>query len=125
MTNSKSQTISGFVTGDLRFEIPPYQRNYAWERTHVADLWDDLIEAIEMDRDHYIGTFLLMETQIAGEDVLQLIDGQQRLTTLVILLFEVQRQLDQYGDATTARKIRGEYIARYGTQKLTLAGEAL
>jgi hypothetical protein len=123
MASSDSQTFSGFVTGDKRFEIPPYQRNYSWEKQQVEDLWSDLIEALEMDRDHYIGTFLLMEDEREGETVLQVIDGQQRITTLVILLFELQEQLHDSEAQTTARKIRGEYVARYGTQKLTLAGD--
>lgn len=123
MASSDSQTFSGFVTGDKRFEIPPYQRNYSWGKEQVNDLWSDLIEAVEMDRDHYIGTFLLMEDEREDETVLQVIDGQQRLTTLIILLFELQERLDDCGAQTTARMIRGEYVARYGTQKLTLAGD--
>lgn len=123
MASSDSQIFSGFVTGDKRFEIPPYQRNYSWEEEQVDDLWSDLIEAVEMDRDHYIGTFLLMEDQREEETVLQVIDGQQRITTLTILLFELQERLDECGAGTTARMIRGEYVARYGTQKLTLAGD--
>lgn len=123
MASSDSQTFSGFITGDKQFEIPPYQRNYSWEREQVDDLWSDLIEAVEMDRDHYIGTFLLMEEERDDGTVLQVIDGQQRITTLTILLFELQERLDALGRETMARKIRGDYVARYGTQKLTLAGD--
>lgn len=123
MASSDSQTFSGFVTGDRRFEIPPYQRNYSWERDQVEDLWTDLIEAVEMDRDHYIGTFLLMADERDEETVLQIIDGQQRITTLTILLFELQERLDEVGEEVLARRVRGDYVARYGTQKLTLAGD--
>jgi len=63
MASSDSETFSGFVTGDKQFQVPLYQRNYSWEEEHVEDLWDDLVEAVEMDRDHYIGTFLLMESE--------------------------------------------------------------
>lgn len=123
MASSDSQTFSGFVTGDKQFQVPLYQRNYSWEEEHVEDLWDDLVEAVEMDRDHYIGTFLLMENGDEQGTTHSIIDGQQRLTTLMILLFELQERLDELGKETVARKIRGEYIARYGTQKLTLAGD--
>lgn len=123
MANTDSETFSGFVTGDKRFEVPPYQRNYSWETEHVDDLWSDLVEAVEMDRDHYIGTFLLMDSEKEGNVVHHIIDGQQRLTTLTILLFEIQERLDEAGEEQLARKIRGEYIARYGEQKLTLAGD--
>lgn len=123
MARSDSQTFSGFVTGDKSFKVPVYQRNYSWEEEHVDDLWDDLVEAVEMDREHYIGTFLLMEEETGKGKVHSVIDGQQRLTTLTILLFELQERLDELGEEKTARKIRGEYIARYGDQKLTLAGD--
>ena len=123
MASSDSQTFSGFVTGDKQFQVPRYQRNYSWEKEHVDDLWEDLVEAVEMDRDHYIGTFLLMEEEADEGIIHNIIDGQQRLTTLTILLFELQERLDELGIETDARKIRGEYIARYGTQKLTLAGD--
>lgn len=123
MASSDSQTFSGFVTGDKQFEVPLYQRNYSWEKEHVEDLWSDLVEAVELDRDHYIGTFLLMESDGEEGSARKVIDGQQRLTTLTILLFELQERLDDLGRDKVARKIRGEYIARYGTQKLTLAGD--
>lgn len=123
MASSDSQSFSGFVTGDKQFQVPRYQRNYSWEKEHVDDLWEDLVEAVEMDRDHYIGTFLLMEEETDEGVLHNIIDGQQRLTTLTILLFELQERLDDLGKETDARKIRGEYIARYGTQKLTLAGD--
>jgi len=123
MANSDSQTFSNFVTGDKQFEVPLYQRSYSWEKEHVEDLWDDLVEAVEMDRDHYIGTFLLMDANSTEGNAHKIIDGQQRLTTLTILLFELQERLDELGEETKARKIRGEYIARYGEQKLTLAGD--
>lgn len=123
MASSDSQTFSGLVTGDKQFKVPLYQRNYSWEEEHVEDLWSDLVEAVEMDRDHYIGTFLLMDSD-GGETVTHnIIDGQQRLTTLTILLFELQERLDELGENTVARKIRGEYLARYGSQKLTLGGD--
>ena len=122
MASSDSQTFSDFVTGDKQFEVPLYQRNYSWEKDHVEDLWDDLVEAVKMDRDHYIGTFPLMDGGGSDDSAHNIIDGQQRLTTLTILLFELQERLDDLGEETEARKIRGEYIARYGEQKLTLAG---
>ncbi|MDS0261494.1 DUF262 domain-containing HNH endonuclease family protein [Haloarcula sp. S1CR25-12] len=123
MASTDSEDFSGFVTGDKYFEVPPYQRNYSWEKEHVNDLWSDLVEAVEMDRDHYIGTFLLMDAEENEGASHKIIDGQQRLTTLTILLFEIQEVLDEYGEENTARQIRGDYIARFGEQKLTLAGD--
>lgn len=123
MPASNSASLSEFFTGDKYFEIPVYQRNYSWETEHVNDLWNDLVEAIEMDRDHYIGPFLLMTEENEEDPTRKIIDGQQRLTTLTILLFELQEALERHDKSDLARRIRGEYIAQYGKQKLTLGGE--
>lgn len=122
MPSSDKEDFSELVTGDKLFKIPQYQRNYSWETEQREDLWSDLIEAIEMDRDHYIGAFLLNNDEEDGQEVQKIIDGQQRMTTLIILLFELQRQFKKEGDETRARKITGEYIANYGDQKLELLG---
>ena len=44
---------------DRFFEIPRYQRGYAWEKQHIRDLFDDIKEAIESNSVHYIGTVVL------------------------------------------------------------------
>jgi uncharacterized protein with ParB-like and HNH nuclease domain len=90
-----------FFTGKY-FRIPNYQRDYAWDMSNVDDLLDDIIEAIETNTSHYIGTFILSKTQ--SPNIFNVVDGQQRLTTLVMLfnvaIREFGTQTDQiiYGD---------------------------
>lgn len=78
-----TRTIEHFFTGKS-LEIPPYQRDYAWTTTNVDDLFDDILEAMEMGGSHYLGTFILS----AGvtKESFKVVDGQQRLTTLTMLL---------------------------------------
>ena len=78
-----TKTIEQFFTGKS-LEIPPYQRAYAWKTDNVDDLFEDILEAMEMGGGHYLGTFILS----AGEtkDRFKVVDGQQRLTTLTMLL---------------------------------------
>ncbi len=70
-----------------RFRIPPYQRDYVWERTQLGDLLDDIFEAMdETARDaraHVIGN---ITTCKGSGGLLEVIDGQQRLTTLFLVL---------------------------------------
>lgn len=75
-------TLEVFFTGKF-FRIPTYQRDYAWDTGNVDDLLDDIIEAIETNTNHYIGTFILSET--SRPKVYNVVDGQQRLTTLIML----------------------------------------
>ena len=67
------------------FEIPIYQRNYAWEKEEITALIQDIYDSYLKDatRPYYIGTLVSYNK---GEDVYEIIDGQQRLTTIRILL---------------------------------------
>lgn len=84
------------------FRIPDYQRGYAWKREQLADFWDDLMN-LQEDRYHYTG--LLSLKPLSRKDVkswdgdewlldsgfkpYHVVDGQQRLTTFSILMFEL------------------------------------
>ena len=84
------------------FRIPDYQRGYAWLEPQLVDFWDDLIN-LQSGRYHYTGLLSLKnlkekETENWGEDrwifkkgfkPCHIVDGQQRLTTFVILLYEI------------------------------------
>ena len=78
-----TKTIEQFFTGKS-LEIPPYQRDYAWNTANVDDLFDDILEAMEMGGGHYLGTFILSAGN--AKDRFKVVDGQQRLTTLTMLL---------------------------------------
>lgn len=93
----KDLTAGEFVlrkifSSDYEFVIPDYQRPYAWEKEQALQLLDDLDGALERDTDepYFLGSIVLVNHGAgAPADV---IDGQQRLTTLVIL-FAVLRDL--------------------------------
>lgn len=78
-----TKTIEQFFSGK-NLEIPAYQRDYAWETPQVDDLFDDIIEAMEMGGSHYLGTFILSESGGGGR--YRVVDGQQRLTTITMLI---------------------------------------
>lgn len=66
------------------FEVPLYQRNYAWGKQEVGDFWNDLIDLINGNRDsHFFGQIVTFNNNKNKEEV---IDGQQRITTSSIFL---------------------------------------
>ncbi len=69
----------------VTYEIPIYQRNYAWEEEEIKVLVQDIYDACEKDSNkcYYIGTLVSYKE---GDNVYEVIDGQQRLTTIRILL---------------------------------------
>lgn len=79
------------INGTTQFVIPVFQRDYTWEaETHCAQLWRDVLRAARTsgDRGHFLGSIVYIATgdSLAGFTRWMLIDGQQRLTTLTLLL---------------------------------------
>ncbi|MDU9763775.1 DUF262 domain-containing protein [Helicobacter pylori] len=70
------------------FEIPSYQRGYAWQEEQLKDFWNDLEHVSKLgDKFHYMHSLTLRETENELESsVFEIIDGQQRLATSLILL---------------------------------------
>ncbi len=70
------------------FEIPSYQRGYAWQKRQLKDFWNDLEHVSKLgDKFHYMHSLTLRESENELEDsVFEVIDGQQRLATSLILL---------------------------------------
>lgn len=78
-------SISQIFNGERAiYEIPVYQRNYAWEKDEITTLVQDVYDAFQIEKETYfIGTLV---TYGKGEDVYEVIDGQQRLTTMNLIL---------------------------------------
>ena len=83
------------------FEIPEYQRGYRWEKEQVDELLDDLYKAFkEKDHKYYLQPIIVKGTNssINEQKTYKLIDGQQRLTTLYLLLRFMQKKYNFSGD---------------------------
>jgi len=103
-------TVTKLLEGRL-FRIPGYQRAYSWRSNQRNDLFSDIDEAHRSGRDHFMATVvgLSRETIAIGADefqVVELVDGQQRITTLVILLKAIEKTLD-VGNAAAAKAKAG------------------
>ena len=76
------------------YKIPRFQRPYSWDRENVEDFWNDAVVAD--DAGYFIGSFVVYKgTEAYGP--LYLVDGQQRFTTITILLAAVRDALDARG----------------------------
>ena len=78
-----------------RFVIPAYQRLYSWRERQCRELWLDLHRAARADATHFIGTLLYSheDPDADGRQRLAVIDGQQRLTTMTLLIEALRRHL--------------------------------
>lgn len=100
---------------DRIFEIPVYQRGYAWEKAQVRDLFEDIKEAVESNSSHYIGTIVLSK---CADDAKKfyVVDGQQRLTTITLLIAQLLRKVTDE-DVKLYQKMH--YLKKGGKYSLT------
>jgi uncharacterized protein with ParB-like and HNH nuclease domain len=86
--------IQALIDNQRQYVIPLFQRPYSWESPQWTTLWEDLAELCEEEspRNHFIGSIVTRPSKSVPEGVTKyiLIDGQQRLTTLLVLLAVVR-----------------------------------
>ncbi len=86
MKGSETKLVSYMQGSDKRFVIPVYQRNYDWKTENCKQLYDDLIKVIRRRRkSHFFGSIVSVHNDGEFNEYL-VIDGQQRLTTISLLL---------------------------------------
>lgn len=83
------------VDNKIVYQIPPYQREYTWSKVHWEQLLDDVLDS---PRGYFLGSIICINQQKEATDVaaLELVDGQQRMTTLSILLAALYSLLNEY-----------------------------
>src|SRR2546421_3906693 len=89
-----------FLKKSPQFKIPIYQRTYSWTEKECRQLWDDIVRTGGTDRIsvHFVGSIVYIATglsQVTHQSPLLVIDGQQRLTTVTLLLAALAGALDQ------------------------------
>lgn len=99
----------GKLFGDDRvFRIPKYQRNYAWQSEEIADLKGDLKRCLDIreatggkeSRAHFFGGLVTVRRHVTGSSrqELEVVDGQQRLATFVLLVSQLRRAMNTVAD---------------------------
>lgn len=88
---AKETRVLDFMSNAPQFVIPIYQRNYSWTEQHCRQLWNDILRAgsNEAITGHFIGSIVYVEeglSNVSLKSPLLVIDGQQRLTTVTLLL---------------------------------------
>ncbi|ERA60103.1 hypothetical protein HMPREF1398_00461 [Helicobacter pylori GAM117Ai] len=102
------------------YSIPNYQRDYAWKDKNFRDLWEDLEEAVEYNKKgygHFIGTMVVTKNE-DNKKLYDIIDGQQRTTTIFMLLHVLASKQNEK-DKQETRK----YLYQKGELKLEVASQ--
>ena len=106
-----------FLRRSPQFVIPVYQRTYSWTERECRQLWDDILRTGSDDEiaAHFVGSIVYIEEslyQVTSQSPLLVIDGQQRLTTVMLILEALARHVGdaELVDGFSARKIRQYYL---------------
>lgn len=109
--------LLAFLKKSPQFIIPIYQRTYSWTERECRQLWDDVIRAGENSAIsvHFVGSIVYIEeglSQVSHQSPLLVIDGQQRLTTVTLLIAALAKALGDAEpvDGFSARKLRNYYL---------------
>ena len=98
MVTAREVTLQELLGGSYQYTVPLYQRTYSWGRPQWQRLWEDVVDVADHRRDnpsatHFLGSLVLAGFRDNGPGGVQrwlVVDGQQRLTTLTLLLAAVR-----------------------------------
>lgn len=117
MKASETQLLK-FLRKSEQFAVPIYQRTYSWTEPECRQLWEDIIRTGANDdiRAHFLGSIVYIEKglySVTGYSPMLIIDGQQRLTTVSLLIEALARHLegaDEIIDGFSTNKLRNYYL---------------
>ncbi len=89
LMETANQTFQELVSNGIKYQVPRFQRDYAWEPEQWEDLWAD-IATIKNEQYHYMGYIVL---QRKGQHDFEIIDGQQRLVTLSLVILAAMKNI--------------------------------
>ena len=117
---AKETMVLEFLQNSSQFIIPIYQRTYSWEPEHCRQLWEDIIRAGKSNSSSvlFIGSIVYVADGLSSVSLqapLLVIDGQQRLTTITLLLEALQRKLGEGEpvEGFSSEKIKSRYLTRH------------
>ncbi len=112
MIISNVTTIGRLVRGPQSFAVPPYQRNYMWGIPEYSAFWKDIWRAVNTQDSQYLLGFVVFTPKENGD--FQLIDGQQRLSTTLILLSALRAHFLAANKTRQAKQIEKQFLLTPG-----------
>lgn len=110
--------LNGLLEGKKQYQVPLYQRTYSWRQVQLKQLWDDVVQLADErqqrpDATHFMGSLVLAPSPLNGPVGLTawlVVDGQQRLTTLTLLLAAIRDHRAETEDAEHRDRINDDYL---------------
>lgn len=115
------KTIFGLFSGEKHFIIPRYQRAYAWEFKQIRDFLADINNQRE-DKQYFLGTILFQDNKEirGGFEQIYIVDGQQRMTTVVIFMKALLKVLEKNNGGKDYSREKRRYLKDKDVYKLEI-----
>jgi len=128
LLDTKTLSFNDIIGNGKIYKVPDFQRNYSWDEDNWEDLWNDILTINENNESHYMGSIVLLNK---GDSNYQIIDGQQRFTTLSIISLAVISKLKELAlsdiekDKNTERVdlLMKDYIGQKDSVSLTYSSK--
>jgi uncharacterized protein with ParB-like and HNH nuclease domain len=132
MLNATKDKLKSYFQGDMQWIVPFFQRPYVWDDDNWVSFWENILQVYKdyqngRDREHFIGTIIVKQrtAEELGQNQYDLVDGQQRLTTVSILLKclcdsckgELPKLKDQISHLLQFENAKGEVFIRIKTSR--------
>jgi len=112
--NGKANYFLSLLKLAEKLIIPVYQRNYDWKESHCRTLFDDLVKTIQYNRKtHFFGSIVSVNDPTGGNSDYLIIDGQQRITTVTLLLLALAKLLKERKIHSDDQYLADTIIKRY------------
>lgn len=107
--NAETRSVNEIFSPNKKYLVPRFQREYSWKEEEIDEFWEDIVQQIHIsegsvsNEEYFIGCIVLV-----GEDAKPdylIVDGQQRLTTLTILLRAIVQRIIDLGDEPAAHAL--------------------
>ena len=115
-----NSTFRQLIGNGVNYRVPLFQRDYSWENEEWDDLWEDLVSLLgtEIEPSHYMGYLVLKSKDSRNFEI---IDGQQRITTLSLLMLAAVAHLTDLAAASAGAATTQSIHRLFGSSNLSTA----
>lgn len=126
--DTKTVNLNEILGNGKIYRVPQFQRDYSWNKDNWEDLWNDIQEADKTKIAHYMGSIVFQS--LPGKEY-SIIDGQQRITTLIILILAIidalnrlsEQDIDREGNQERVKILMRQYIGQKDPASLTYSSK--
>ncbi|WP_026097651.1 DUF262 domain-containing protein [Baaleninema simplex] len=114
--NAETKSVNEILSLNNRYVVPRFQREYSWGQEEIKEFWEDIFQQLEIDEEkneikhneYFIGCIVLVGDESKPEYLI--VDGQQRLTTLTILLRAIVERFKDLKEESAAQGLHQNVI---------------